>query len=164
MSATHSRRRALAALVSALLLLPVASCSTAPVVTMCEVQASKMGNSVYLFPVVYVRVYDAAPFEATPTIAIISAGGQVVRTVPVQDVLVESGGAYVCFREAMTTTSTGVGPLDLAALGTLTAVRVRVTMALRDGSTQVVEGSPTFARTVDMFPPNFSCNSTRCGR
>lgn len=162
MSARTPRRNALAPLVIALALLSPSGC--APEVTMCQVDGARMGTTLYLNPVIYTRVYGADPLDGTPTITVVDASGRTVNSAQSRDILVEPGGAYMCFYRAGASPGSGIGPFDISTLGPLTGLTVRVTITDRSGATQTVSMPVGRIRAVDQLPPSFDCGSTHCGR
>lgn len=131
---------------------------------MCQVDGAKMGNQLYLNPVIYARVYGADPLDGVPTITVLDAAGRTALSLQSRDILVEPGGTYACFYRAMSSPGSGIGPLDVTALGPLSAVTVRVTVTDRTGATQTVTMPVGRVRAVDQLPPSFDCGSSHCGR
>jgi hypothetical protein len=149
--------------------LALAGC--APETTLCQVDGSKYLSddgmlTVYVNPVIYVRVFGSDPFEATGvTISVINNGSVISPPQRYRDFLSDPGGTYVCPRsrnaEGSLMTGIRVGRFPASMQFGLS---VRVVINDAAGGSRTLTLPVARLRPLEEDMPAFQCTSTRCGR
>ncbi len=169
MSTPHTRRLPV---LFALVALASGDCAPSPEITFCQADAMRLTmmteagarTMMYVYPVLYVRVYGSAWLEGTINSITVLNGSTPLRMYSSLDFLVDPGGAYQCYYASGGQPNQGLGPIDITGLNPA-SISVRIAVTKMGSSPEVLTMPIGRLRPLTgTMMPNFDCTSTHCGR